>query len=186
MEVIRPLQIQDKNIFPEAIRLLNRTQGKDLFAPDFLDLLILNPNAFIVGAFLDAKITGLGVAQIISDFSYYLPFNSNIAAELAKEKVGSFSTLAIHESHQGKGIGQKIARLRLEWLKNNKCTTVLGVSWVSGLKHTSNRVFEKMGFTAIKKIEHFYKEMSTKKPFYCPGCKVAPCTCSAILYQLKL
>jgi GNAT superfamily N-acetyltransferase len=137
----------------------------------------------VVAAFLDAEIVGVGVTQIIDNFEYYRPFDSNIETELSTKRVGSFSTLAINESNQGQGLGQRLSMLRLDWLKDQGCQVVVGVSWVSGLSHTSNRVFEKMGFSAVKKVDHFYKESSIKHPFECPGCFKAPCTCSAILYR---
>jgi GNAT superfamily N-acetyltransferase len=143
-------------------------------------------NNVIVGAFEQYKLIGLGVAQIITNFEWYLPFDPNITMELAQKKVASFSTLAVNEAYQGKGIGQEISRMRLAWVKDHKCEVILGVSWVSGLSHTSDRVFEKMGFKAIKKLDNFFVELSLKNPFDCPGCKNAPCTCAAILYRRDL
>ncbi len=183
---LKTLNPSDADLFPEALELLNRTQGRNIFADDYLSNLIDDPNALIVAAFLDQQLVGMGVAQIIADFTFYLPFDENICLELGNKKVASFSTLAIVESLQGKGIGKKISQMRLDWVKKNNCHVVVGVSWASGLKHTSNRVFEKMGFKAGKRIENFFVEISLKKPFDCPGCQAAPCVCPAIFYRLDL
>lgn len=183
---IRQITSRDSEHFPEALELLNRTQGRDLFKPDYLQIRTEDPYSYVLGAFQEKQLVGLGIAQVIDQFEYYKVFDSKIVAELSQKKVGSFSTLCIHESLQGKGIGQKISQLRLEWLKSQGCEVILGNSWVSGLAHTSNRVFEKMGFKPVKKVENFFVESSLKEPFDCPGCKLAPCRCAAILYRLNL
>ncbi len=183
---LKELLPSDSNFFSDALEILNRTQGRDLFDANYLHKLFGKTENYIVGAFLNKEIIGIGVAQIITDFDFYIQFDNNIKVEMSNKKVASFSTLAITESMQGKGIGQKISKLRLDWVKKNNCTVVLGTSWVSGLKHTSDRVFEKMGFKAIKRVENFFVESSLKKPFDCPGCEKAPCICGAILYRLDL
>jgi GNAT superfamily N-acetyltransferase len=184
--LIKELQNQDQQYFKEALDLLNRTQGRDLFEETYLEQKVNHPNAKVFGAFLDSNIIGIGVAEIITDFVFYKPFDSEICNELKTKKVGSFSTLAILETLQGKGIGQKISHARLKWLTDQGCNVILGLSWVSGLAHTSNRVFEKMGFKPVKRIDDFFKEMSIKKPFECPGCMNVPCTCAGIFYRLNL
>lgn len=181
---IRPLTQADAILFPEGTEILNRTQGRDLFSANYLSELAVSPQARIFAAFIRGRLMGLGVAQIISDFNYYLPFDENICTELAGKTVGSFSTMAIHEEAQGKGIGQQISQRRLTWLREQGCTVILGNSWVSGLKHTSDRVFEKMGFHKVKLVENFFVASSLKDPFDCPGCRVHPCSCAAILYRL--
>lgn len=181
--VIRPLLKTDSPLFTEAVDLLNRTQGRGIFEHDYLDRLTEDANALVLGAFLESKLVGVGVAQLITNFDYYLQFNSEIANELAAKKVAQFSTLAVSEALQGQGIGQQISAQRLKWVESQNCDVVVGVSWVSGLKHTSDRVFEKMGFKAQKRVDGFYKKWSIKKPFDCPACHVLPCACSAIFYR---
>lgn len=183
---IRVLTMQDSRWFPMGVALLNRTQGCDLFAADYLAVKTESENAIVVAVFREDKIVGVGVSEVITDFSYYTPFVPRLAEELRTKTVGSFSTLAILESLQGRGLGQILSRVRIRWLRDQGCNVVLGVSWVSGLAHTSNRVFEKMGFKAVKRVENFYHQQSIDKPFFCPGCQLAPCTCAAILYRLDL
>ncbi|MEQ1721610.1 MAG: GNAT family N-acetyltransferase [Pseudobdellovibrio sp.] len=183
---IRRLTPIDQHIFAEAVELLNRTQGRNLFDTDYLDIKTKDQNSIVLGAFDNNHILGIGVAQVINDFKFYIPFDPQISDELKNIKVGSLTTLAILESHQGQGIGKKITQTRLEWLKQQNCEVVIGLSWVSGLKYTSDRVFEKMGFRAVKKIEAFFKESSIQKPFDCPGCLSKPCTCAGIMYRLDL
>lgn len=182
MKIIQFTQ-EHKHYFREAVHLLNRTQGKDLFPANYLELRTEDPCSYVVAALVDNRLVGIGIAQLIDNFDFYLAFDSQMSLELKDKKVGSFSTLAITEDLQGKGIGQKISHERLRWLKEHGCTTILGVSWVSGLKHTSDRVFEKMGFRAIKRVDGLFKEMCLKTPFNCPGCRVMPCECAGVLYR---
>ncbi len=183
---IRQLTSIDSAFFPEGTELLNRTQGRDLFPADYLLKRTAEPDAFVVGAFEDSQLIALGVAQIISTFEFYLPFDANIADELKNKKVGSFSTLCVHEDYQGKGIGQKLSKMRMDWVKKQNCEVVVGVSWVSGQANTSDRVFEKMGFKEISKVENFFVDGSFKNPFICPTCGEPPCKCAAIFYRLEL
>lgn len=184
--VIRPISSEDQALFPEGVRLLNRSQGEDLFVPDYLTIKTSDPLSYVVGAIADNVLVAVAVASLIDQFDYFKPFHTDIDLELAQTKVGSFVTMAVSPSLRGRGIGQSLSRLRLDWLIDQGCKVILGVSWVSGLMHTSDRTFEKMGFHAVKKVELFYHESSIEKPFYCPGCRVAPCTCAAILYRWDL
>lgn len=184
--IIRTLTVLDEPFFTGGVRLLNKSQGEDLFEPTYLTKRVTDADSYVVGAIAEDRLVAIGVACIVDQFDYYLPFDDRIGETLAQRCVGSFATMCVDDSLRGQGIGQKLAHLRLEWLKEMGCHTVLGVSWVSGLGHTSDRVFEKMGFYAVKKVEQFYHKSSIEKPFYCPGCRAAPCTCSAILYRLDL
>lgn len=183
---VRQLTTADRQFFSEALELLNRTQGRDLFSPTYLDECLADEKCFVLIGLVANQLVSVGVAQIINNYDYYLKFDSNIAQKFKNKIIGSFSTLCVHEDYRGQGIGQKISQHRLAWLKNQKCDSIIGVSWVSGLAHTSDRVFERMGFRAIKKVDNFYVESSTEKPFFCPGCQKSPCICSAIMYQLDL
>ncbi len=184
--IIRQLTTKDSTHFPEGIELLNRTQGRDLFPPNYLEERTKDPKSYVIAAFDRSQLIGVSIAQLITNYDYYLPFVSNTNELFKNKKVGSFSTMCTHESYQGKGIGRLMSQKRLEWVKEQKCDVVVGVSWVSGLKHTSNRVFEKIGFSPVRQVDKFYLQQSIDHPFECPGCNVLPCICSAILYKMDL
>lgn len=184
--IFREITGLDKEIFKDALELLNRTQGRDLFPPQYLDRRIADPLSFVVGAFDGEKILAVGIASVLHELDFYLPFDPEIVSDLSQRVVGSFSTLCVTEALQGKGIGQKLSQMRLEWLRERGCGVILGISWVSGLAHTSDRLFEKFGFRYVKKVENFFYKSSIDAPFVCPGCGDPPCTCSAILYRLDL
>ncbi|MCX6113475.1 MAG: GNAT family N-acetyltransferase [Proteobacteria bacterium] len=177
------LDINNLELLKESLNIMNRTQGDGLFNEDYLVKKARSTDGVVLCAFLKNKLVGVGCAELINDLDYYKPFDNNIVERLKNKKVGSLCSLSVHEDFQGKGIGQMIARKCLDWLKSRGCDLVLGLSWVSGLPHTSNRVFQKIGFQVIKEVKEFYKEGATKHPFNCPGCKTQPCICSAVLYE---
>jgi GNAT superfamily N-acetyltransferase len=181
---IRALSAADAQWFPEGIALLNRTQGVGLFSECYLDRFAARSDALIAAAFANGKLVGVSVAERLEKLDYFLPFQPILAEELRGVFVASFTTLSVEESWQGRGVGQRLCRMRLDWLRAQRCSVVLGVSWESGLAHTSNRTFEKLGFRAVAKLHNFYEESSLRAPFDCPGCHAIPCTCGAILYRL--
>jgi len=177
---IRKLVPSDSRSHDEALDLLKRTQGIGLFS---LIKRTNNPKAHTLCAFTDKKLIAVACAEIIDDFDFYKPFDPSITEKLKDRKVGSLCTLSVHENFQGKGIGQTLTKQRMAWLESQGCELVLGISWVSGLPHTSKRIFDKLGFRAVKEVKEFYKEIATQHPFDCPGCKHQPCVCSAIFYD---
>ncbi|TFH64474.1 MAG: GNAT family N-acetyltransferase [Candidatus Zixiibacteriota bacterium] len=181
---IRQMTSNDHQLFPAALELLNRTQGRDLFDRQYMTERTSDPRSFAVGAFAGTELVGVGVAQLISEFEYYQPFDPNISSELKGKTVGSFATLCVHERFRGRGLGKQLSQKRLEWLKERKCEVILGVSWMSGLPQTSDRGFETLGFKTVKAVSNFYRDSSLERQCSCPGCQKSPCVCSAIFYRL--
>lgn len=170
----------------EWVSLMERTQGTNVVSKGYFENAVTDPNSFCICAFDDGVFVGSAVATLIHEFDFYLPFGTDIVEKMKSSRVGSMSIMGIHESYQGKGLGQKLSQKRLEWLKSHNCNLVVGISWVSGLAHTSNRVFEKTGFTAYNKLDGFFREWSEKRNLICPVCGNPPCNCPAILYVKEL
>lgn len=179
----RRLSHVDEKPLEAALALLNRTQGQGLFESDYLTRRLHNPECLVLAAFCGAELVGISVVEIIKNFDYFLPFIPNLQQELADKRVASFTTLSVKETFQGRGIGHGLSRERMNWVRDHVCDVALGVSWISGLKHTSNWTFAKVGFRPIKTLSDFYVKNSLEKPFDCPGCHKVPCTCSATLYR---
>lgn len=182
---IRTLGPIDEHLLPECLELLERTQGRNVCNLAYLKKLISTENGLLLVVQDDEQhIVAVAGAQILdnTNFQYYLPFGEEIVHTLNSSKVGSFCTMSVHEKLQGQGYGQKLSALRLEWLKTNACDVVVGITWVSGLGHHSGRVFEKLGFRAVNKVENFFVESSIRDNLLCPVCVVAPCYCPGIMY----
>lgn len=183
---ISELHESNSDVLNELLELLARTQGRGVYSLAFLEDRVNSSESSVFVGKYNGRLVSVGCAELLNSLDYYLPFDENIKERLEGVKIGSLSTLSVHEEFQGRGIGQKVTKARLSWLKEKGCECVLGVSWVSGLLHTSKRVFEKLGFRYVNEVESFYREEAIKNPFDCPGCRVQPCECSAILFELKL
>ena len=183
---IREITTPEPEFLKFALNLLNRTQGVGLFDEPYVAKKIESKDSLVLEATIEGEIISVGCADIIRELWYYEPFDAELESRMKGRKIGSFSTLSVIESMQGKGIGQRMSHERLKWLKKKGCNTVFGVSWASGLKNTSNRVFEKTGFKKVKKVDQFYRKEALANPFDCPGCRTQPCECPAILYELEI
>ncbi len=183
---IREVTLAEMPYLPQIHDLLERTQGRNIMSLAKLQERVVDPLSYPIMALDGKELIGFAYAQVIQNFDYYTPFDPQISEKLAPKKVGSFAVASVREEWQGKGIGRLLANARLDWLRSQKCELVVGVSWVSGNAHTSNRVFEKSGFKAIKKVEGFYLESSVRDQLFCPTCRQPPCSCAAIFYMRDL
>jgi GNAT superfamily N-acetyltransferase len=125
-----------------------------------------------------------GARVLLPDgFDYYLPFGGDVVRDLFEHhRVGLMSTASVVEPFQGQGIGQELTRRRMRWMNEAGCTAQIAVSWESGLAHTSDRVFTKLGFKRLSQVKGFYQEDSTQRGWTCPVCGSPPCRCSASFY----
>jgi GNAT superfamily N-acetyltransferase len=183
---IEQLTLKDESRFPEALELLNRLQGRGIFPGHYLHERARDPRSHIVAAFNGEKMVAAAVGEVLSRFDYYTAFGEEAVADFPLRRVGTLMTMSVHEDFQGQGLGQRLGRARLEWLQAQGCQMIIGVSWVSGQRHTSNRVFEKLGFRAVARRDDFYQKVSLERGFICPACGGPPCQCPAILYRLDL
>ncbi len=185
--LIRRLTPADADLFAAGVAILNDAQGSNLFPPEYLEVRTADSDSAVWVALLGEAVVGIGVAQLVREFDFYAAFDPAITTELAGQTAGSFATLAFVPQWRGRGLGQEISRERLAWLRERGCKVILGISWVSGLGHTSDRVFEKSGFRAVKRVDDFFVDWSLNKPdFVCPVCGAPPCRCSAIFYRRDL
>jgi GNAT superfamily N-acetyltransferase len=183
---IRELDGGDRRLLAAALELLNATQGRGWFADDYLTSRIGRPDALCLVGLRGGEVVAVACAEIVRDLAYYEPFDATIGQRLGGTKVGSLRTMSVRADLQGRGIGTRLSRRRLAWLRAHGCAWALGVSWVSGLPGTSRPVFEKLGFAPVREIAAFYRDAALRQPFACPGCRQHPCVCPAILYQLRL
>lgn len=88
-----------------------------------------------------------------------------------------FESVAVKESHEGRGIGTELAEQCLEAMT----TPIYALAWVRDGHYDSRSLLEKLGFAKKKRYEQFWYEDSRGKEKYCPDCG-SPCTCDAVLY----
>jgi GNAT superfamily N-acetyltransferase len=174
------------SLLPKCLALVERTQGKGIFEPDYFGCCASGQDdRLLLIALLEGKLAGVATARVLpeNDFDYYVPFGKEAVEQLFQQhQVGSLETVSVTESLQGQGIGQEFTRHRIQWLSEAGCTAMIGVSWESGLANTSDRVFKKLGFERLSQIKGFYADDSLRRGFICPVCGSPPCRCSASLY----
>jgi ribosomal protein S18 acetylase RimI-like enzyme len=174
------------SLLPECLALVERTQGKGIFEPDYFGRCASGEgDRLLLIALYEGKLAGVATARVLpeNDFDYYVPFGKEAVEQLFQQhRVGSMETASVTESLQGQGIGQELARHRIRWLSEAGCTAMIGVSWESGLANTSDRVFRKLGFERLSQVKGFYADDSVRRGFICPVCGLPPCRCSASLY----
>lgn len=184
---IYTLTPQDEHLLPDCLELLERTQGRNVSSLKWLTKSLHSEDGLILVLLSEQKIMGVAGARVLRPpHDYYLPFGLEIVEKMNSCQVGSFSTMGIHEDLQGKGWGQKLAIQREEWLKSKGCNLLVGISWMSGLAHTSNRVFEKRGFKKVRELKDFFVESSVTENLICPVCQNPPCYCPGAMYAKEI
>lgn len=171
-------------LFPACHALVDRTQGKGVFAADYFAECISNPDQLLLLALLEGELIGVATALRLppGGSAYYAPFGKEAVDLFHRHRVGSMECASVQESWQGRGIGSELGRRRVAWLEATGCDAIIGIAWESGLPHTSDRVFLRLGFERISGVENFYVGISQQRGFICPICGPPPCRCAASLY----
>ncbi|MEO5803594.1 MAG: GNAT family N-acetyltransferase, partial [Verrucomicrobiota bacterium] len=172
------------SFFPVCRALVDRTQGKNVFPADYYTQCIANPDQLLLLALLKGELVGVASARRLpSDGSaYYAPFGNEAVELFRQHRVGSMESASVEESWQGHGVGRELGRRRVAWLEEMGCDVIVGIAWESGSPHTSDRVFLRLGFEPLARVQDFYVNISVQRGFICPVCGPPPCRCSASLF----
>jgi ribosomal protein S18 acetylase RimI-like enzyme len=173
--------------FTVAAKLMNEALGRGSFTEEKVAGLAAEPNGRLFAA-RDPQGTLLGVAHARvlprDGLNFYRVFGA-IVKTLEEKQIGSLFASAVVPAARGRGVGTSLARARLAWLAEQGCNYVIGISWVSGLPHTSRPVFERLGFHILGESNAFFEVESQRQGYGCPVCG-SPCRCVALLYGRPL
>jgi GNAT superfamily N-acetyltransferase len=173
--------------FELANALVAEALGAGWYTVQKLEAMAAAPNARLFGA-RDEASTLLGVANAIrlgaEDHAFYRVFGG-AADVLEGKQVGSLSLSAVVPEMRGRGLGSALMRARLDWLREQGCNYAVGISWKSGLAHTSQTVFDRHDFTVLATSDSFFEAESQKYGHGCPVCG-SPCRCRALFYGRAL
>lgn len=185
---VRTATEADSFCFSDALDLLNRTQGVGLFKLDYIQSRLNSQNSIFVAAFYGNELVGAASTRVYDpkEGAEYMLFGDESRRFLEGGKCGWMETSSVREDLQGFGIGKALIEYRLAWLKKQNCARAVGVSWVSGLKHTSEHAFRATGFEQIDEVLGFYRASSVRLGFLCPVCGEPPCECAARLFAKEL
>lgn len=180
---IAPLQSD----FSIANELVGEALGSGWYTVEKFEAMSQAPNTRLLGA-RDASAALLGVANAVrldsEEVAFYRVFGE-AADVLEGRRVGALSLSAIVPSMRGKGLGSALMRARLEWLREQDCDYAVGISWQSGLAHTSKTVFDRHDFSVLGRSDTFFEDESKKHGYGCPVCGF-PCRCKALFYGRTL
>jgi GNAT superfamily N-acetyltransferase len=176
-----------RDSFAEAKQLLDQAIGVGWFTTEKLQTMSQAANGQLLCA-RDDEDALLGVASVIAldaqQVGFYRVFG-DAAQILDGKRVGALSLSALIPSMRGKGLGSAMMRARLTWLRERDCNYAVGISWLSGLTHTSKGVFERYGFEVLAVSHTFFEAESREHGYGCPACGF-PCRCTGLLYGLAL
>lgn len=183
MFAISPLQSD----FEEATELVAEALGPGWYNVAKFETMSQAPNARLLGARDEAgKLLGVANAVCLAteDLAFYRAFG-DAADVLEGKRVGALSLSAVAPSMRGRGLGSALMRERLAWLRQQGCDYAVGISWQSGLTHTSKTVFDRYAFTTLATSDTFFERESQKYGYGCPVCG-SPCRCRALFYGLSI
>lgn len=182
---IAPLRDQ----FEAAATLMNDALGRGSFTAEKVAALAAEPHGQLVGArAADGNLLGVAHARELprEGAAFYRVFGDDIVHMLEQRRLGSLFASAVVPEARGQGIGSQLARARLTWLRERGCNYAIGISWQSGLPHTSRPVFERLGFRMLSESNTFFSD--TQNQQQSTGCMIcgASCSCPALLYGREL
>jgi ribosomal protein S18 acetylase RimI-like enzyme len=141
-----------------------------------------------VGEVLVAKIDN----EVVGMISMYRPgkvFKTTQAKYISldkikaeKSKIGYIMFLVVSKKHQGKGTGKSLVKAGVKNQKEFGAECVLTDAWQSSPNGASQKLFESLGFEAIKLHKQPWLEESNKagpKKFTCVVCG-NPCKCDEL------
>jgi GNAT superfamily N-acetyltransferase len=171
----------------QALNVLNEALGARSYSAAGLEQEIHDPRTYVLEArAVDGALIGVASARVLAPdgLSIYAQFGEG-SRILDGHCVGSLNASAVVPAYRGRGLGSALARARLLWLEAQGCDMVVGLSWLSGLAHTSKPVFERYGFTAVGRSDEIYTRLSIEHDFDCPTCGY-PCHCPGLLFVRSL
>ena len=181
--VVRP---GDSARLAEALTLLNRSLGEQIYSPEKLAEVTRDPEAMLT-IWEDGGVQAAAVARLLypEDSSYYAAFGPTATAPFARSRVGSLEAVAVKEDQRHQGIGRQLTLDQMSWLARQGCEVVVAVSWLSGGSGTSAGMYRDLGFTGTSPVADFYLAESIRDGWACPSCH-GPCHCSAAFFWRRL
>ncbi len=169
-----------------ARRLLDQGLGEGMYSVDGLLADAAEPTAGVWLARAGDAPAGAAVARLLvpEDAAYYGRFGPG-ATGLFGGTVGSFEGLAVDPAFHRRGVGARLTRASLDWMRAQGCDAVVAIAWLSGRPDSSPPLFRHLGFREGPTVERFYAEESLQNDWSCPVCG-QPCTCAATFFALPL
>lgn len=173
---------------PSLVDLLNSSLGLGLYTATDLHRDIGDPTALVLVTRGEGGVTGGAVSRLLAprDVDYYTRFGDPARRLFeATGPIGSISALAVAGSARRQGLGRRLVEASVDWCREQRCSAVVAVSWISGAEGTSAPLFAALGFTSGETVADFYLEESLRDGWTCPVC-TGPCHCGGQFVYLNL
>lgn len=100
----------------------------------------------------------------------------------AREHTAYFQSCFVDPAITGAGIGRRLAHAAFADLRTLGARAVAVHSWKESPHDSSRRYLARLGFVPIAEHPHYWADVD----YLCVGCRVEPCTCTAIEMILDL
>jgi GNAT superfamily N-acetyltransferase len=179
----------DSPYFKNALLLLNKILGEDLYAPDVLRNIVGSDDSLVLGCTTtDEQLVGVAMAGELNErgINFYAPFGEQALQLLRTNKIGVMRNSAVESEFRGQGIGSSFLAERLKWAQSRNCNYAVGLTWLHGSSGQSDYLYRSAMFQQIGPVcQEFFVSLSESTGMKCPYCGF-PCRCSAAMYAKKL
>lgn len=98
------------------------------------------------------------------------------------EATAYFQSCFVDTSLTGQGLGRRLAQVAFDDLRRLGARAVAVHSWKESPNDSSRRYLTRLGFRTVAEYPHYWRDVD----YLCAGCRVKPCTCTAIEMILDL
>lgn len=167
---------------PEIDSFLQDIFGPRSDLPSLLQKWIDQPEYSLLRVRTPAGIVGLSTWSAKSgDLEKYACFGADALNFMREKKRAWTVNLAVAPAHRQRGLGYRLSRAQLPWLRGVGSEIVLGTSWVNGTADSSRHLFERAGFRLLGESRAFLRAQQPEDA-RCSACGKEACDCNSLLY----
>jgi GNAT superfamily N-acetyltransferase len=164
----------------EAAKFLDSFLGDGLHSPEvFLQWATKARDAALVGAFEGRRLLGASSCKVgsLDDWKDLECFEApGLWQRLQAKTVGILESTAVLPQYRGRGLGRRMAELRIEFLAGVGCRSIIALSWDNGTAQQSRPLLTSIGFVE----KGYVRDIWEGQP--CPFCGES-CHCDGWLME---
>lgn len=119
-----------------------------------------------------------------NDLTKYECFGEKAIAFLKDRPTVWTVNLAVAPEHRRSGLGMRLSRAQLPWLRQTESEIVVGSSWVNGTNDSSRQMYEKAGFKLLGESRDFLRTQQANGAI-CAACNSSSCNCNSLFYGIE-
>lgn len=181
-----------KSHIPHIISIADNLLGKDHLNQEVLEKISNGSPDYYCEVAIDSqsKIIGFSIGYITHP--KYIEEKMKITQdEIPRSikyatKIGIIRTVVVEEKYQGYGIGSKLAESCIKELKKSGVQMICSIASKHNNSSNMDGILKNLGFKIIAEVPEYWSDDSIEKGYKCPICKVPPCECTAVIYNLTI